>query len=241
MFLLGRKTILFYTTDYRKRGILHSWIANRLWGNCIALVTQNCLSINQSTNQTINTLRRNQSQQPFQTSRNQFSLSNLPEAHREHSLSSHPLALSLTFSSLSSSFSFFPEKIGRQLHDFTLIFFGFFFAFLSYSLLVWVSMICLILSFFFKFNNDLQAKLPRVFPQSLSPHFRHPSHRGSLTFLFSLLLIVWNNSPTFGSFLPRWLFSATNFSSSQGKKDILGGGRVRVNETIPISHFWSPL
>lgn len=126
----GKKNyFILYNKTTEKRGILHSWIANRLWGNCIALVTQNCLSINQSTNQTINTLRRNQSQQPFQTSRNQFSLSNLPEAHREHSLSSHPLALSLSFSSLSSSFSFFPEKIGWQLHDFTLIFLDFFLLF----------------------------------------------------------------------------------------------------------------
>lgn len=206
----GKKNyFIFYNKTTEKRGILHSWIANRLWGNCIALVIQNCLSINQSTNQTINTLRRNQSQQPFQTSRNQFSLSlSLSLTCRKHTgniLSLHTHLLSLFFSSLSSSFSFFPEKIERQLHDFTLIFLDFFLLFLSYSLLVWVSMICLILSFFFKFNNDLQAKLPRVFPQSLIVHFRYPTHRGSLTF-FSLLLIVWNNSPTLGSFLPRWLF-----------------------------------
>lgn len=158
------------------------------------------------------------------------------------SLHTHLLSLSLFLFSF-QLILILPRKNRAAIAWLYLNFFGFFFAFLSYSLLVWVSMICLILSFFFKFNNDLQVKLPRVFPQSLSPHFRYPSHRGSLTFLFSLLLIVWNNSPTFGSFLPRWLFSATNFSSSQGKKDILGGGggRVRVNETIPISHFWSPL
>lgn len=131
-----------------------------------------------------------------------LSLSLTCRKHTGNILSLHTHLLSLFFSSLSSSFSFFPEKIGRQLHDFTLIFLDFFLLFLSYSLLVWVSMICLILSFFFKFNNDLQAKLPRVFPQSLIVHFRYPSHRGSLTF-FSLLLIVWNNSPTLGSFLPR--------------------------------------
>lgn len=168
-----------------------------------------------------------------------LSLSNLPEAHREHSLSLHTHLFSLSFSSLSSSFSFFPEKIGRQLHDFTLIFLDFFLLFLSYSLLVWVSMICLILSFFFKFNNDLQVKLPRVFPQSLITHFRYPSHRGSLTFFFTITNCMEQQPDA--RVLPSPLtFSSTNYSSSQGKKDILGGC-VRVNETIPISHFWSPL
>lgn len=236
----GKKNyFIFYNKTTEKREILHSWIANRLWGNCIALVTQNCLSINQSTNQTINTLRRNQSQQPFQTSRNQFYLSLTCRKHTGNILSLHTHLLSLFFSSLSSSFSFFPEKIGRQLHDFTLIFLDFFLLFLSYSLLVWVSMICLILSFFFEFNNDLQAKLPRVFPQSLIVHFRYPTHRGSLTFFFTITNCMEQQPDA--RVLPSPLtFSSTNYSSSQGKKDILGG-RVRVNETIPISHFWSPL
>lgn len=59
-------------------------------------------------------------------------------------------------------------------------------------------MLCLIL--FPLINNDLQAKLPRVYfpnPSTLS-HFS-PSQRGSLTFH---LLNVWNNSPKLGSFLP---------------------------------------
>lgn len=100
-------------------------------------------------------------------------------------------------------------------------------------------MICLILSFFFKFNNDLQAKLPRVFPQSLIAHFRYPTHRGSLTFFFTITNCMEQQPDA--RVLPSPLtFSSTNYSSSQGKKDILGG-RVRVNETIPISHFWSPL
>lgn len=171
-----------------------------------------------------------------------LSLSLTCRKHTGNILSLHTHLLSLFFSSLSSSFSFFPEKIGRQLHDFTLFFLDFFFAFLSYSLLVWVSMICLILSFFFKFNNDLQAKLPRVFPQSLIVHFRYPSHRGSLTFIFTITNCMEQQPDA--RVLPSPLtFSSTNYSSSQGKKDILGGGggRVRVNETIPISHFWSPL
>lgn len=152
-----------------------------MWGNCIALVTQICLSINQP-NQTNNqhALLRNQSQQPFQTSRNQFSLSNLPEALRKHSLSSQSLSL---FPILSNSHTFLPRLNGRQLHDFTLIFFEYFFLlFLSYSLLVWASMFCLILLPLI--NNDLQAKLPRVyFPQIPQPisHFSI-SLRGSLTF-----------------------------------------------------------
>lgn len=127
----GKKNyFIFYNKTTEKRGILHSWIANRLWGNCIALVTQNCLSINQSTNQTINTLRRNQSQQPFQTSRNQFSLSlsNLPEAHREHSLSSHPLALSLFLFSF-QLILILPRKNRAAIAWLYLNFFGFFFAF----------------------------------------------------------------------------------------------------------------
>lgn len=100
-------------------------------------------------------------------------------------------------------------------------------------------MICLILSFFFKFNNDLQAKLPRVFPQSLIVHFRYPSHRGSLTFLFTITNCM-EQQPDARVLPSPMTFPSTNYSSSQGKKDILGG-RVRVNETIPISHFWSPL
>lgn len=168
-----------------------------------------------------------------------LSLSLTCRKHTGNILSLHTHLLSLFFSSLSSSFSFFPEKIGRQLHDFTLIFLDFFCFFLSYSLLVWVSMICLILSFFFKFNNDLQAKLPRVFPQSLIVHFRYPTHRGSLTFFFTITNCMEQQPDA--RVLPSPLtFSSTNSSSSQGKKDILGG-RVRVNETIPISHFWSPL
>lgn len=160
--------------------------------------------------------------------------------HTGNILSLHTHLFSLSFSSLSSSFSFFPEKIGRQLHDFTLIFLDFFFCFFILFLTsVGFSMICLIFSFFFKFNNDLQAKLPRVFPQSLIVHFRYPSHRGSLTFFFTITNCMEQQPDA--RVLPSPLtFSSTNFSSSQGKKDILGG-RVRVNETIPISHFWSPL
>lgn len=154
------------------------------------------------------------------------------------SLSSHPLALSLFLFSF-QLILILPRKNRAAIAWLYLNFFGFFFAFLSYSLLVWVSMICLILSFFIKFNNDLQAKLPRVFPQSLIVHFRYPSHRGSLTFFFTITNCM-EQQPDARVLSSPLTFSSTNYSSSQGKKDILGG-RVRVNETIPISHFWSPL
>lgn len=131
-FCWEEKLFYFLQQDYRKWGILHSWIANRLWGNCIALVTQNCLSINQSTNQTINTLRRNQSQQPFQTSRNQFSfsLSNLPEAHRQHSLSLHTHLFSLSLFLFSFQLILIlPRKNRAAIAWLYLNFFGFFLLF----------------------------------------------------------------------------------------------------------------
>lgn len=127
----GKKNyFIFYNKTTEKRGILHSWIANRLWGNCIALVTQNCLSINQSTNQTINTLRRNQSQQPFQTSRNQFSLSLTCRKHTGNilSLSSHPLVLSLFLFSF-QLILILPRKNRAAIAWLYLNFFGFFLLF----------------------------------------------------------------------------------------------------------------
>lgn len=135
VFLLGRKkTILFYTTRLPKRGILHNWIANRLYVEIVQLSLHRFVS--QPTNQTKPSrkgiihshsfkIKLNNLFKHLQT--NSLSLTCRKLSGNILSISSQSLSLSFC-SILSNSHISSPIK-GRQLHDFTLIFLDFFLLF----------------------------------------------------------------------------------------------------------------